>query len=289
MQPQFVLRLATALVAAPLMLGAAWLGGLWWTALISAASGIGAWELYRLARADGIVPIAWLGLPMSAVVPFLVYAAYTNRFVVPVSAAALGLLLVLGAMLLTRSTAERPLASAGITVLGVLYTAGTLSFGYALRYHPYVVGAAAGTALLGLPVWLTWSTDTGAYLFGRIFGGPKLMPSVSPGKTISGAVGGLLAAVFMSWAYVHYVLQPVAEVSMTLVGAIVFAVLISLAGQVGDLFESLLKREAGVKDSSGVFPGHGGVLDRLDSLCFVLPLAYLLLPWFLVAAPLGTP
>jgi phosphatidate cytidylyltransferase len=287
MQRQFILRVLTGLVAAPSVVFAAWFGGLWWAGLIALASAIGTWELYRMARADGINPIGWLGIPAAFVVPILVHGMFNDWFYVPVSAALIAMLVVFAALLLTRSTGQKPLASAAVTVLGVLYTAGTLSFAYAIRYHPYVIGAAAGTALVVLPIWMTWATDTGAYLFGRIFGGRKLMPSVSPGKTISGAIGGLLITIFMAFMYCEYVLKPVAEISMTTGGTIAFAVLMSVAGQVGDLFESLLKREAGVKDSSGVFPGHGGVLDRMDSMFFVLPIAYLVLPWFLVAVPIG--
>ncbi len=287
MQSQFVVRLLTGLVAAPAVVLAAWLGGIWWAGLIGLTSAIGTWELYRMARADGTAPIAWIGIPASFAIPILVHGAFRDWFYVPVSAGVVGMLAVFAALLLTRSTGEKPLASGAVTVLGVLYTAGTLSFAYGIRYHPYVIGAAAGTALAVLPIWMTWSTDTGAYLFGRIFGGRKLMPSVSPGKTVSGAIGGLLSTILMAFAYIHFVLQPLAEIRMTVGGTIAFALLTSVAAQIGDLVESLLKREAGVKDSSGIFPGHGGVLDRLDSMFFVIPITYLVLPWFLVAIPLG--
>ncbi|MBI3789971.1 MAG: phosphatidate cytidylyltransferase [Gemmatimonadetes bacterium] len=289
MQRQFVLRVVTGVIAAPVVIVAAWVGGLWLALLLGVLCAVGTWELYRFARADGLRPVGWLGIPLAFAVPMLVHAATNDWFYVPVSAALAGILAVLGVVLFTHRAGEKPLASAAVTVLAVLYTAGTMSFSYGLRYHPLVIGSAAGAALVTLPVWLTWSTDTGAYLFGRIFGGPKLMPSVSPGKTISGAIGGLLTAVGMAFAYIAYVLHPAAEIRMTTGGTILFAVAISVAGQVGDLFESLIKREAGVKDSSQFFPGHGGVLDRLDSMFFIMPLAYLMLPWFLVAAPIGAP
>ena len=111
------------------------------------------------------------------------------------------------------------------------------------------------------------------------------MPSVSPGKTVSGAIGGLVVSVLATWLYVRYALQPVAQLAFTTTGTIVFGLVISVAAQVGDLVESLLKREAGVKDSSNLIPGHGGVLDRLDSLFFVLPTAHVLLGWLLIPAP----
>jgi phosphatidate cytidylyltransferase len=102
---------------------------------------------------------------------------------------------------------------------------------------------------------------------------------VSPGKTVSGSIGGLVASMLVAWLYARAVLVPVANLGFTPWGALLFGAIVSVAAQVGDLFESLIKREGGIKDSSRIIPGHGGVLDRFDSLIFVLPVAYLLLGW----------
>ena len=139
--------------------------------------------------------------------------------------------------------------------------------------------------VVALPLALTWGTDIAAYFVGRAFGKRKLMPSVSPGKTVAGAIGGLVAAVLIALAWERLVLRPVAQLGMRPWNTILFGAVVSVAAQVGDLAESLLKREAGVKDSSHLIPGHGGVLDRFDSLLFVLPVAYLLLGWMLIFAP----
>jgi len=136
-----------------------------------------------------------------------------------------------------------------------------------------------------MPVVLTWASDTGAYFTGRLVGGPKLIPSVSPAKTISGAVGAVVTTVGACAAFVHYLLKPQAQLAFSPTGLIIFAVCISVTAQIGDLTESLLKREAGVKDSGTLFPGHGGVLDRLDSLFFVLPVTYVLYYALLLPAP----
>jgi phosphatidate cytidylyltransferase len=138
---------------------------------------------------------------------------------------------------------------------------------------------APGGVLLVFPLVVTWASDIGAYFVGRTIGGRKLIPSVSPGKTVAGAVGGLVTSMLVAWAYAHWVLVPVAQLGFTPWGALLFGTLISAAAQVGDLFESLIKRESGMKDSSHIIPGHGGILDRFDSLIFVLPVAYLLLGW----------
>jgi phosphatidate cytidylyltransferase len=111
------------------------------------------------------------------------------------------------------------------------------------------------------------------------------MPSVSPGKTVAGAVGGIGLTVVGAWLYNDVVLRPVAELALAPWTALVFGAVVSGVGQVGDLVESLFKRQAGVKDSSSILSAHGGVLDRLDSLYLVIPAAYLILSRLLLAAP----
>jgi phosphatidate cytidylyltransferase len=128
--------------------------------------------------------------------------------------------------------------------------------------------------LLFYPLVLTWAGDTAAMAGGKAIGGRKVAPIVSPNKTWAGTLSGLFAAVALSLVYAAWVL-PRAGVPLTLTQAVVFGVVISLAGQVGDVAESLFKREIGVKDSSNLLPGHGGVLDRLDALYFVLPVTVL--------------
>ena len=275
-------RIISALIAAPVALIMIYLGGLPLATFLAAVSAGCAWEFYRIAAAGGVEPLDPLGIPLAGAVPLAVYAAgiglYRPSLVVP----AVAMLIILAAVIWTRGPQRRPLGAASLTVMGILYTGGLLSFGYALREHPYAVGDRAGTALVAFPLVLTWASDIGAFFVGRAVGGPKLIPSVSPGKTISGALGGLATTVLVSWLYVRFALRPVALLTMTIPATILFGALISVAAQVGDLAESLLKREANVKDSSHLIPGHGGLLDRLDSLLFVLPVAYLLFGWLLL-------
>jgi phosphatidate cytidylyltransferase len=280
-------RIATGLVLAPATVGAVLAGGWWLAGLLAVAAGAAAWELYRLARVGGNTPLQFVGIPIAAAIPVFTHLGVSGVFVMPVSAAVVAALAVLVLAMFRRRTGEHPLGAAAITCFGVLYTGAALSFGYALRYHPYAYGVGAGAALVLFPVWLTWSTDTGAYVAGRLIGGPKLAPAISPNKTIAGAVGGLLVAAGMAWLYTRYVLGPAAQLTLTPAGTVVFATVVAVAAQLGDLAESFLKREAGVKDASQLLPGHGGVLDRLDSIFFVLPTAYLVLPALLVPAPRG--
>jgi phosphatidate cytidylyltransferase len=256
---------------------------------------LGAWEFYRIARASGLTPMEDVGIPLAGIVPLFVHARYLRIYALPLSGIAVIVLAILALTIFLRGVNGKPLGAAASTVFGVLYTGGMLSFGYAIRYHDYVIesipvrlagiAVAAGGLLLLLPVLLTWASDIGAFFVGRALGKRKLMPSVSPGKTVAGAVGGLLATALVGWLYTTFVLTPATQLAFVRGGVIVFAVIVSVAAQLGDLAESLLKREAGMKDSSHLIPGHGGILDRFDSLLFVLPVAYALFNVLLVWAP----
>jgi phosphatidate cytidylyltransferase len=293
---ELALRILFSVVAAPVALWIVLAGGAPLAALLAVVSAIGAWEFFRIARASGSRPLDDVGIALAGLLPLAVHAHYLGLVAVQPAIAAVIALAILAATIWLRGVEGRPLSAAATTLLGIAYTAGMLSFGYAIRYHDSVLGydlvgakhivvgalrlaVPPGGVLLIFPMVVTWASDIGAFFVGRAIGGRKLIPSVSPGKTVSGAVGGLLASMLVSWLYARSVLVPVASLGFTPWGALGFGAIISIAAQVGDLFESLLKREGGVKDSSRIIPGHGGVLDRFDSLIFVMPVAYLLLGW----------
>jgi phosphatidate cytidylyltransferase len=278
-------RVVVAVIGAPIALGIIWLGGAPLATLAGALSGIAAWEYYRIAREGGATPMSVVGIVLSALIPLAVHAQQLGVFAVPLVIWTLVPLFVLALSIWTRGVGGQPLGAAATTIFGALYTGGTLSYIYALRYFGYAVGDTAGALVVIMPVVLTWASDTGAYFTGRLVGGPKLIPSVSPAKTISGAVGAVVTTVGACAAFVHYLLKPQAQLAFSPTGLIIFAACISVTAQIGDLTESLLKREAGVKDSGTLFPGHGGVLDRLDSLFFVLPVTYALYYALLLPAP----
>lgn len=293
---ELALRILFSVVAAPLALWIVLAGGAPLAALLAVVSALGAWEFFRIARGSGARPLDDVGIALAGLVPLAVHAHYLGLLAFRPALAAVVALAVLAATIWLRGVEGGPLGAAATTLLGVAYTAGMLSFGYAIRYHdvvrgydivgarhlalgPLSVPVAPGGVLLILPLVLTWASDIGAYFVGRALGKRKLIPSVSPGKTVAGAVGGLVASMLVAWLYARSVLVPVANLGFSPWGALGFGALISIAAQVGDLFESLLKREARVKDSSHIIPGHGGILDRFDSLIFVLPVAYVLLGW----------
>jgi phosphatidate cytidylyltransferase len=304
MSSELTKRIAFGVLAAPIAIAIVLYGGAPLAALLAMAAAIGAWEFFRIARAAGLTPLENIGIALAGIVPLMVHARYLRLYDPDssISPASLGVLLLLALLAISiwaRGVAGKPLGAAAATIFGIVYTGGTLSYGYAIRYHEYAFAPAAisvgghswqlpsGGLLLLLPLLTTWASDIGAYVFGRTLGRNKLIPSVSPGKTIEGAIGGLAASMFVAWAYTHFALRAWAHLDFRWppAGVLLFGALVSVAAQVGDLAESLLKREAGMKDSSTLLPGHGGILDRFDSLFFVMPISFIVLGWLLTWAP----
>lgn len=285
-------RVLFSLVAIPVALGAIWYGDWALAALLAIAAALAANEYFGIARAAGLEPFTGAGAALAGLIPLALHARRLGVYTGDLGTLALVVVLALFAVSIWRRwPGGRPLGAVAVTAFGVAYTGATLGYGYLLRYHPYTVGRAAGAALLALPLILTWTSDIGAYFVGRALGKRKLIPAVSPGKTVAGAVGALVLCMIVAWGYERWVLLPNATLALRPLvpalagsGALLFGAVISVAAQVGDLAESLIKRESGVKDSSHLLPGHGGVLDRLDSLFFVLPVAYLVFDWLLIPA-----
>jgi phosphatidate cytidylyltransferase len=297
-------RVSFGVVAAPVTVAIVVQGGAALAALLAVASAIAAWEFFRMARATGLTPLENTGILIAGLTPLVVHARYLQLYqpdasIGVVSLASVVMLLVLSLAIWTRGVNGKPIGAVSATVFGAAYTGGMLTFAYAIRYHEYAFApaqvtlgewtfsVASGGLLLLLPVLATWASDTGAYAVGRTIGRHKLIPSVSPGKTIEGTIGGLAASVLVTWLWTNGLLRPAAHLGFRwqAIGMILFGVLVSVAAQVGDIAESLLKRDAGVKDSSTLIPGHGGVLDRVDSLLFVFPISYILFGWLLTWAP----
>lgn len=281
---EFAKRIGFAAVAIPLVVWAVWAGGAALAGMLALAAALAAWEFYKMAIGTGSEPLWGHGVVFAALIPLFVHARFMGWWAPPISVVMLLVLEILAVALWVRGSGGKPLEVVGTTLLGALYTGGMLSFAYTLRYHRFALDPLSGTLLVALPLLLTWGTDTGAMVFGKAFGVRKLMPTVSPKKTVVGAVAGAAVAVLLSVLYVRFALAPYAHLSMPVASSVAFGLLVSVAGQVGDLVESMLKRQAGIKDSSALIPGHGGALDRVDSLLFTLPVAYVLLDLVLVPA-----
>ncbi|MDT8341408.1 MAG: phosphatidate cytidylyltransferase [Longimicrobiales bacterium] len=278
-------RVGVAVVGIPLVLLALLRGGWLLGAVAAAAAALGTREFYRLAQLRGEQPFSLLGAGAGAAVVLLAVPSGTWSTLAP---GALGVLLALAAVTLALSPGSRwpggsPLSALASTLAGVVYVALPLAFLPLLRQAgegaAWGAGARPGAvaAFVLLPLLVTWAGDTAAYLVGTAVGRTRLAPTISPGKSLEGALGGMAgsvgAGVLVSWLWLsHLVEAPVTPATAAWVGA-----LLGVAAQVGDLAESLLKREAGVKDSGRLLPGHGGLLDRVDSLLWTLPLAWWLL------------
>lgn len=307
-------RVLAALVGIPIVLLLAMAGGFYFFAFVVIASSLGLWEFYALGRAKGAFPQTAtgtaLGVLLSADFMFVrlrdTILTFLDRFgiSVPMPTMAQYFLivlllftpLVLGLELFRRKGSA--MLNIAVTLMGSLYV--SLFFGtligirelfvpedFPVYAHFPVAGVAVSdeisTTIYGwggktvIVIFVSiWLCDSAAYFVGRAFGRRKLFERISPNKTWAGAMGGFVAAIggFVLGAYL-------ALPYLTLPQALVCGSIVGVFGQLGDLAESLLKRDAGFKDSSNLIPGHGGVLDRFDSLMFVSPLLFFYLDFIL--------
>lgn len=272
-------RVLVAAVGIPLAVGVVYVGGVVLAALLVVIAILAALEFYRMADRKEAHPLPLLGAGIAAA--FVVLASYRPE----AGPAGFGVLLTLGTVVVAtaaiwaRGVEGQPLLSISTTLTGAVYTGVLLSFGLFLRHLPGHEGAWHGTAIVFTPLLITWTSDTFAYFVGRQWGRHKLIPRVSPGKTVEGAAGAVVGSLLVGIGYAA-VLGSFATYRMSLLEGALLGLLVSVVAQVGDLAESLLKRDAGVKDSGTLLPGHGGALDRFDSLLFTLPLAYFFLRYW---------
>jgi phosphatidate cytidylyltransferase len=266
-------RVATAIVGIPALVVVLFLGRWWIAAVILVVSVLAGVETFRLLGQAGYRSLAWLGTAIGVVLVIagiLFTDAHEKAFLFLVAGF---MLAAIGSFL--RTDPRDGLATLMTTVFGGLYV-GLLGFlprlaGLELPIAPgaQVAGLLdAGRWWLVVAVLGVWAYDTGAYFAGRAIGGPRFLTSISPSKTWAGAIGGLVAATAVAALLLWSLGRGPAE-------ALVLGPLIAIAAQAGDLVESMLKRAAGAKDSGRLFPGHGGILDRVDSLLFAGPAVYL--------------
>ncbi len=261
-------RLGTALVGIPVLLlvffaAPPWAG----VALVAAALVVGEHEFFGLLNARGLRPMRRVGLVLAAA--FFLDVAFPGWLGVPF--VPLGALLLLG-FALSRGADFESVSAAAATLLGAVYVGalgGTIA---ALRLLDPV---ARGPWRILMLLVVVMASDTMAFFVGHTLGRRKLAPAVSPGKSVEGAVGGLLGGVAGA-----FVVRALGFPDMPPAHAAALGAVVAVVGIVGDLDESLLKRWAGVKDSGTLFPGHGGMLDRLDSLLFGAPVLYYYFQYF---------
>ncbi|MBN1561291.1 phosphatidate cytidylyltransferase [candidate division KSB1 bacterium] len=264
----FITRLAVAIIYGPLVLFLSWKGGYFLFALVMIVSTFSYWEFVRLAKKKGanaqLVPGEFLALGV-------VIALYFNI-------AALIPLLFVGAIFIYFVELYRKKGSAILNISATLF--GSLSFSLLfgafllIRKLPCVDGFAeheAGQWLIML-ILTTWVCDSAAYIIGSYCGRHKLMPRISPNKSVEGTVAGFLFAILAAFVCHLWFIDTLSSLDSMAIGAIAGSF-----GQYGDLFESMLKRDADVKDTSKLLPEHGGMMDRFDSLTLSAPVVYLYL------------
>ncbi len=250
----------------PLVLGVVYLGGWWVFALVLVAALVSLHEFWLMTRT--LAPLAPAGYAGAALALVGAQLSGTGWMLAGVLTTFV-LAFALKAISEARAAATAAISS---TVAAALWIGGGLAFLILLRDLPAHGRLALYTVLIAV-----WAGDTLAYFGGRLLGRHKMAPATSPGKTWEGFVFGTAATVFVSFVALYK------QSFLTIPQSIVLGAVLALAAPLGDLYESLLKRDAGVKDSSGLLAGHGGMLDRLDAFFFAAPAAY-----FTILAPLAS-
>jgi phosphatidate cytidylyltransferase len=269
----FKLRVISTLIAIPIVAILVWLGTPWFTILV-AGWGVGSvLEFYRLIiRSKGLAPLTYFGITwvfLFIVSPDLCRILKINSLQ-PVSLLLTIAVILPLIVLLVRKGKENAFVNWAWTIAGILYMGWLLSFYVSLRSQ-----GEFGRGWIFLALLCTFASDIGAYLVGKSVGRHKMAPYISPNKTWEGAIGGLAGSIILSALVVYFFELPVGYS-----GAIILGVLISVFGQLGDLVKSLFKRNMTVKDSGNVLPGHGGFLDRIDSLAFAGVIVYYFVVFF---------
>jgi phosphatidate cytidylyltransferase len=252
-------RALSTVVLLPLFLWLVMAGPLWlYGAIIVLVGALGQWEFTGMFERAGVRTMRALGLVGGVLV--------TASFALPVSERVVLTAVLLGALtaaLWWQRLGQLEWQPAVVTIFGILYVNWLLGYAFWLR------DLEAGKEWVLLLVWVTWLGETAAYMVGSTAGRHRLAPLVSPKKTVEGAVAQLvvsvLAAVIAHAWFFH---------ALGLVGAAGIGLVLGVSGQIGDLVESALKRSVGTKDTSSLIPGHGGMLDRIDSLLFNTPVLF---------------
>jgi len=258
-------RWITGLIALPFLIFLVYKGGVLFTILISIAGLVALWEYYRIVFNGEDKPISNIILLWGYGINFAII--WSTFLVGPdLSLSVIGLNLIVVALIsLFQFKTDQTVLDVVIKQLqGIIYIPVLLSFLVLIRE------GSSGMIWVFVLLAVIFAGDTGAYYVGSYLGRHKLSPAVSPGKTIEGSIGGLAVNLVLGGVGKYFFLS-----GLPWGLSLLFFLTVGIAGQVGDLFESELKRSSGIKDSGGILPGHGGILDRIDALLFAAPVAYI--------------
>jgi phosphatidate cytidylyltransferase len=265
---EFLIRTVSGLIYAAVMIGSIMVHPLIFVSVFLFILIQGMIEFYRMCTMPGSNPMVIPGI-ITGVILFLTfflirYAGADSRILLLVPASVLALMI-----LPMFRQKDQPIGSASVTFLGILYVSLPITVFNFLTYHPYTVGFNYQVVLFLFMI--LWLNDTGAYITGKLIGRHKMFPRISPKKSWEGLAGGLLMAVLATWLS-----RPLFP-DIPVLHLWILCPVIVISGTLGDLVESTWKRAAGVKDSGKLMPGHGGILDRFDSLIFAAPASYLVI------------
>lgn len=260
----FLVRLCSGAVYVALNVAALVLGTVPTACVMALTAGVCCWEFFRLMRTDAKTPNQFLGIAFAVAMPFV--ALVNIVYIVPLVVL---MVMLLGLWYVVNQRAR--ITDVAITVFGAIYTGMTLSTIVAIRGSEHLDAVGATVLCVGI-MMSVWGNDSFAYLVGSKFGKHKMVPKISPKKSWEGLFGGIAGSVLI-WCAMMLVPPTGVTWHVALVGGLVCGV----AGVIGDLVESRIKRGAGVKDSGNLIPGHGGLLDRSDSMLFVSVAAYFIL------------
>lgn len=252
-------RIISALVGLPFLVAAVWFGAPWFTILIAAMAAIGSFEFYKMVSNISLQPLGFFGIFWTILFVASRHCPYPYTTPLLITTA----LIIPAIWMLARPPREKALINWALTVVGIFYTGWMLSLWVDLR------GLEDGREWVFFGLLSTFTNDTCAFFCGRTWGTRPLAPSVSPAKTWQGAISGAVVTIVVSM-----LLKFILQLSPSYWQIALFGCLISIFAQLGDLVESLLKRNVGVKDSGIFLPGHGGILDRVDSLIFTGAIVY---------------
>ncbi|MDF2902821.1 MAG: phosphatidate cytidylyltransferase [Bacillus sp. (in: firmicutes)] len=254
-------RIVTAIIAAAIFLPIVIFGGSLFIFLAYLLASIALFELLKMRKLSlfsipGMISLILLWI-------FLIPTQYEGVLDnINYTKSELGLLAILLFLTYTVASKNRfTFEDVGFSTLAIIYV-GT-------GFYYFIETREADLIYIFYSLFIIWATDSGAYFIGRAFGKNKLWPEISPNKTVEGFIGGILCALVVAVLFVY-----LSDIDATLMQLLWITTLLSIFGQIGDLVESAIKRHYNVKDSGNILPGHGGILDRFDSLLFVLPLMH---------------
>lgn len=257
-------RIITAVIAAALFIPVVIWGGLPFTLLVYALAAVGLFEILRM---KGLTIYSAYGfITLFALFMVLMPNKYTDLLLETTGYTKIELALIAVLLLLSYTVLVKnrfTFEDTAFSILGALYVG--------IGFFYFIETRAAGIDYVIFALVIVWTTDSGAYFTGKKFGKRKLWPDISPNKTVEGFLGGIAYAIIAALIF-----QWISPISSSYILLVVVAIVVSIFGQIGDLVESALKRHYNVKDSGNILPGHGGILDRFDSLLFVLPLLHFL-------------